>query len=115
MPIIGNYHLPLKWHFQSPYEGLFNQLKSKKARGKETASLEMAGRNLVTIPAPEFHSLKSGLTVVSQQIPGTYSGMLIFFVRAGSVFENESNNGVSHFLEHMVFKRTKHRNIYISL
>ena len=58
MPIIGNYHLPLKWHFQSPYEGLFNQLKSKKARGKETASLEMAGRNLVTIPAPDTTSKK---------------------------------------------------------
>ena len=40
--------------------------------------------------------------------------MLIIFqvglwIDAGSRFENEKNNGVAHFLEHMAFKGTKKR------
>ena len=30
-----------------------------------------------------------------------------FFVRTGSRFENKDNNGISHFLEHMVFRGSK--------
>mgnify|MGYP005995329877 CR=1 FL=1 len=32
---------------------------------------------------------------------------IIIFVRAGTKHENDSNNGVAHFLEHMLFKGTK--------
>jgi len=31
------------------------------------------------------------------------------FIDAGSAFENDQNNGVAHFLEHMAFKGTKNR------
>ena len=30
------------------------------------------------------------------------------FVRVGSRYENDETNGISHFLEHMMFKGTKH-------
>ena len=33
-----------------------------------------------------------------------------FIVRAGSRDETSDNNGISHFLEHMLFKGTKKRN-----
>jgi predicted Zn-dependent peptidase len=32
-----------------------------------------------------------------------------FFIKAGSRFENEKNNGIAHFLEHMMFRGTKNR------
>ncbi|MFW5720575.1 MAG: M16 family metallopeptidase [Candidatus Dojkabacteria bacterium] len=35
--------------------------------------------------------------------------LILFLVKNGSRFENEKNNGISHFLEHMMFKPTKNR------
>ena len=32
------------------------------------------------------------------------------FVKAGSIYESSSNNGIAHFLEHMTYKGTKRRN-----
>jgi zinc protease len=32
-----------------------------------------------------------------------------FFIKAGSRFENEKNNGIAHFLEHMMFRGTTNR------
>ena len=37
------------------------------------------------------------------------SATLGIWVAAGSITENESNNGISHFSEHMMFKGTTHR------
>ncbi|MBI3591003.1 MAG: insulinase family protein [Candidatus Melainabacteria bacterium] len=53
--------------------------------------------------------LKNGITLVSQKIPHVYSGALNIIVNVGSVSEDEQNNGITHFIEHMVFKRTKTR------
>lgn len=55
------------------------------------------------------HQFDNGLTLL-----GEYSGSALtlaagFFVRTGSRDENRENNGVSHFLEHMMFKGTKKR------
>jgi zinc protease len=32
-----------------------------------------------------------------------------FFIKAGSRFENDNNNGIAHFLEHMMFRGTNNR------
>lgn len=32
------------------------------------------------------------------------------FIDAGSRYENDANNGVAHFLEHLAFKGTERRN-----
>lgn len=55
------------------------------------------------------HQLANGLEIVAECNPGAYSASLAFFVRTGSRDENDQNSGVSHFLEHMVFKGTSKR------
>ncbi len=53
--------------------------------------------------------LNNGITLVSQKIPHVYSGALNIIVNVGSVNEDKENNGITHFIEHMVFKRTQTR------
>ncbi|MGV3606305.1 MAG: M16 family metallopeptidase [Planctomycetaceae bacterium] len=55
------------------------------------------------------HQLANGLEIVAECNPGAYSASMAFFVRTGSRDENDLNSGVSHFLEHMVFKGTPKR------
>jgi predicted Zn-dependent peptidase len=55
------------------------------------------------------HELANGLTVVAECNPQAYTSAFGFFVKAGSRDESEEIGGVSHFLEHMVFKGTPNR------
>ncbi len=48
--------------------------------------------------------LPNGLKVLAEEVPGARSTALGFFVRTGARDEAPEENGVSHFLEHMVFK-----------
>jgi len=48
--------------------------------------------------------LMNGLTVVSVEQPHMHSVELAMFVRSGLRFENKNNNGISHFIEHMLFR-----------
>lgn len=59
----------------------------------------------------EFHRAKlaNGLEVIAETNPGAYSCGLGFFVRTGARDETPELAGVSHFLEHMVFKGTPNR------
>ncbi len=52
-------------------------------------------------------NLANGLAVVGEVNKFAKSAAVGFFVRAGSRDENENISGVSHFLEHMVFKGTE--------
>ena len=54
-------------------------------------------------------TLENGLEVVAECNDQAYSMGLGFFVNTGSRDETETNSGVSHFLEHMVFKGTPQR------
>lgn len=56
-----------------------------------------------------LHTLKNGLKVVLVPINEMNSATTLIMVGAGSRYETEKNNGVSHFLEHMAFKGTKNR------
>ncbi|MCD0463409.1 M16 family metallopeptidase [Roseiconus lacunae] len=60
---------------------------------------------------PEFKkaTLASGLRVVAETDPRSYSMSLGYFVRAGSRNECDLQSGLSHFLEHMMFKGTDRR------
>ncbi|MFQ5450844.1 MAG: M16 family metallopeptidase [Nitrospinaceae bacterium] len=51
--------------------------------------------------------LPNGLTVVTIEMPHIHTMEIAMFVRAGLRFENEKNNGISHFLEHMMFRGNK--------
>jgi predicted Zn-dependent peptidase len=55
------------------------------------------------------HILPNGLEIVAECNEAAYSTALGFFVRTGSRDENDAIAGVSHFLEHMVFKGTPRR------
>jgi predicted Zn-dependent peptidase len=54
--------------------------------------------------------LANGLTVLSESMPGVRSVALGAWVRAASLHESPDKMGVSHMLEHMVFKGTPTRN-----
>src|SRR4029450_475777 len=51
----------------------------------------------------------SGLTLVTEAMPEVRSVTIGVWVRRGSRHETEKASGISHFIEHMVFKGTKHR------
>jgi predicted Zn-dependent peptidase len=55
------------------------------------------------------HVLPNGLEVVAECNPEGRSVALGFFVKAGACDETDEVSGVSHFLEHMVFKGTSKR------
>ncbi|SHO53531.1 M16 family metallopeptidase [Anaerocolumna xylanovorans] len=54
--------------------------------------------------------LSNGITVVLEKMPYFRSAALGIWVKVGSSNENEKNNGISHIIEHMLFKGTKTRN-----
>jgi predicted Zn-dependent peptidase len=53
--------------------------------------------------------LGNGIRVVTEHIPYVRSVTIGFWFRTGSRDEGAENNGVSHFIEHMVFKGTTTR------
>ena len=53
--------------------------------------------------------LKNGLRIVTEKIPSVRSITLGVWVDVGSRNESEDVNGVSHLIEHMLFKGTKNR------
>lgn len=55
------------------------------------------------------HTCDNGLRIVTERIPSVRSVALGIWVGTGSKYENEVNNGISHFLEHMFFKGTATR------
>ncbi len=57
----------------------------------------------------EITTLPNGIRIISEHIPYVKSFSLGFWFNVGSVDESKSNNGISHFLEHMFFKGTKKR------
>jgi predicted Zn-dependent peptidase len=63
----------------------------------------------------ELTELEGGATVVTEQVPAFRSVTLGLWVRTGSRDETPAQAGVSHFLEHLLFKGTeRHSAIEIS-
>src|SRR5437763_1611989 len=56
--------------------------------------------------------LPNGLVVVSEHMPGVRSVAFGAWVRAASLHEPRERMGVSHLLEHMVFKGTPTRSAH---
>ena len=54
--------------------------------------------------------LDNGLRVVVESIQGVKSAAVGLWIKNGSRNEDVSNNGISHFIEHMLFKGTYNRN-----
>lgn len=53
--------------------------------------------------------LANGLTVITEQMQHIRSASIGIWLETGSRDEDPEWNGISHFIEHMVFKGTKHR------
>lgn len=67
---------------------------------RTTFSLLIGSRLQVT-------TLDNGFRVISQPIPQCGISQVGVYIDAGSRYENDANNGVAHFLEHLMFKGTK--------
>jgi len=55
------------------------------------------------------HTLQHGLCIVLAPMPDTATATVVVMTGTGSRYENERENGLAHFLEHMFFKGTKKR------
>ena len=56
--------------------------------------------------------LENGIKILSYSTPTVRSISLGIWIGVGSQNEENSNSGISHFIEHMVFKGTKNRSAY---
>ncbi|HEX7373166.1 MAG TPA: insulinase family protein, partial [Thermodesulfobacteriota bacterium] len=57
----------------------------------------------------EKTTLENGIKVITEEIPHVHSVSVGIWVQAGSRDEPREENGISHFIEHMLFKGTKRR------
>ena len=56
------------------------------------------------------HTLGNGIRVIAQPMPYLTSVAAGIWVKTGSTCETPEENGISHFIEHMMFKGTQKRN-----
>ncbi len=57
----------------------------------------------------KINQLSNKITVVTEVLPYLQSASFGIWVKAGSSNEDDSNNGIAHIIEHMLFKGTKNR------
>ena len=57
----------------------------------------------------QVSTLDNGVRVATQVIPHSEISTVGVYIDAGSRYETEDNNGVAHFLEHLMFKGTQVR------
>jgi predicted Zn-dependent peptidase len=55
----------------------------------------------------EATRLPSGLRVVTVELPHLHTASLVLYVKVGSRLERPEDNGLSHFVEHMLFRGTE--------
>jgi len=63
---------------------------------------------MFNVPPTKVSELSNKMRIATEESYGETATIGVF-IDAGSAFENEKNNGVAHFLEHMAFKGTKSR------
>src|SRR5690242_401551 len=67
--------------------------------------------NDMSAPSPTIQkeTLPNGLVVITDRMEHVHSVSVGIWLRTGSRRENPAVNGISHFIEHMVFKGTRRR------
>ena len=60
----------------------------------------------------EKHVLSNGVRVLTEELPHVRSAAIGFWVDTGSKNETAEINGISHFIEHMLFKGTERRSAF---
>jgi len=88
---------------------LLSSSASSSASSIAKASLSQSFPDyIVNAPATDVSKLSNGLRVASETSYGETATVGVW-IDAGSRYENDKNNGVAHFLEHMAFKGTPSR------
>ncbi|KAK3804120.1 hypothetical protein RRG08_047198 [Elysia crispata] len=80
-------------------------LYNKRWKSAKAISYEQAVLNM---PETKVTTLSNGVRVATED-SGIITSTVGLWIDAGSRYEDERNNGVAHFLEHMAFKGTKKR------
>ncbi|NP_001279026.1 mitochondrial-processing peptidase subunit beta-like [Callorhinchus milii] len=82
--------------------------RSSLFQAKRCQSAVSYAQTTLNFPETRITTLENGLRVASEETdhPTCTVGV---WIDAGSRYENQKNNGVSNFLEHMIFKGTKTR------
>jgi len=57
----------------------------------------------------KIFDLQNGIRLVYEKMPSLQSVSIGIFVKSGSMYETEKEKGISHFIEHMLFKGTENR------
>lgn len=63
--------------------------------------------NIIWAADAQMFKLDNGQTVVIQEVHNNPIVTIDTWIKTGSIDEDDSNNGVAHFLEHLFFKGTK--------
>lgn len=63
--------------------------------------------NVTWAAGAQMYKLDNGQTVVIQEVKNNPIVTIDTWIKTGSIDEDDSNNGVAHFLEHLFFKGTK--------
>ncbi len=61
----------------------------------------------VEVPEHQMTTLDSGVRVITERVPSVRSVALGFWIGTGSVAEGNGQGGLSHLLEHMLFRGTE--------
>ena len=59
-----------------------------------------------------FKKFDNGLRLIVKQMPGLMSVTMGIIVHTGASVESDAEDGISHFIEHMMFKGTKKRSAF---
>jgi predicted Zn-dependent peptidase len=78
------------------------QIRDKIEKGKMSNAVQ-------TLRDIEITTLANGVRVISEEMGHVRSVSLGVWIRTGSRRETNEENGISHFIEHMLFKGTKNR------
>jgi len=68
-------------------------------------------QSVAKYPQTSISTLGNGLRVATEQIEGGDTATVGVVINAGTRYEDAQNNGVAHFLEHMLFKGTPKRDV----
>ncbi|MDP2438870.1 MAG: insulinase family protein, partial [archaeon] len=79
-----------------------------------TSSSGKAFEYLSNRPPTKVTTLNNGLKVATEPAFGETASLGVY-INAGSAYETAANNGVAHFLEHLIFVRQKKTNFSLSL
>lgn len=55
----------------------------------------------------KLKKLDNGITLITENLPDISTFSMGFFVKTGAMNETKKESGISHFIEHLMFKGTK--------